>query len=336
MKKKSLFFIFFLLLGLTLFTLQIIQSDIQDIWQELRNFSIIKFILVLAIGIFNSYLFSLRWEVVAKALFKEKKIPGIAFFLDRLAGYSVSYVTPVAQLGGEPLRIMLIQEEGLPPKVATSSTIIEKALEISATILFLAIGCFLVCLNPEFAEPARSTLIVFSVIMTVLVVLFYYFSFQNKSIFSSALRLLQLHRLKYFRDRLSGLETFEKEMNLFYKQHPRALLAIMLISIATQLVMLLEHFLIAYFMGFRMSFVQTFLVANIPYVAFLMPMPGGIGALESGMAAIFSVSGIPLNPIAFVLILRIRDFLMVIVGFVRSSQKGWKLLKKDYHQDFGI
>jgi uncharacterized protein (TIRG00374 family) len=279
---------------------------------------------------------SLRWELVARAMDRKNKISTMTYFMDRLAGYSVSYLTPMAQLGGEPLRIMLIEESGLEHKAAVNSTVIEKAMEISTTGIFVATGCLVASFDSHLPTEMRPWLVATAVILLSVIVIFYLTSIFGKGFLTSVIKFLHLHRSKKLTEKIKKIEKFEEELNAFYSKNPMLTLGLILISISTMLVMLLEHFLIVYFLGVKMTFFQTFLITTIPYAAYMTPVPGGVGVLESSMALVFQVLGLNLSSIALILILRSRDLLFVIAGLIKGSHKAWKMLKDDYRKELGL
>ncbi|MCC6643691.1 flippase-like domain-containing protein [Candidatus Peregrinibacteria bacterium] len=332
--KKTFFFIGFMALGIVLFGHSIYTSGIGNIIQVLKEFSLLKFMILVGLSFLNFYLYSLRWEIIVKALFKEKKIPSSTFFWDRMAGYALSYVTPSAQLGGEPLRIMLIEEEGVPRNIGTSSTIIDKALEISTLIIFIATGILVALFDPRIDFAMKTVIGPLGLLMLFLVFWFYYTSIKNIGFFSSIYRFLRLKKIKRLEHLEQELNSFEKELNSFYKKNPRALGILIVISLLTILFILAEHFLVAWFMGIRLTFLQAFLASTIPYIAYLLPVPGGLGVLESGHATIFLLLGVSINAFAFVFIIRLRDFIFVLLGLIRGWHKGVRVLKKEFKEDF--
>lgn len=334
LNKKTLMFILFLLLGIVLFGYSIYTSGIENIIKVLKEFSLMKFLFLVVLSFLNFYLYSLRWEIIVKALFKEKHLTSSSFFWNRMAAYAISYVTPTAQMGGEPLRVMLIEEEGVPKRIAVSSTIIDKALEVSTLIVFISCGILVALFDSRLDMTSKMVMGSGASIMLLLVFWFYFTSIKNIGFFSSIYKFLHLKKIKKLQLLEQKLDTFEQEMNLFYKHHPRTLLGLLFISIITVLFILAEHFLIAWFMGIRLTFLQAFLSSTIPYFAYLMPVPGGLGVLEGGHATVFALMGVSINAFAFVFIIRLRDFIFVLFGLIRGWHKGYRVLRREFAKDF--
>ncbi len=334
LNKKTVIFLAFLILGIVLFIISVYNSGLGNIIKVLKEFSLLKFLFFVGLSFLNFYLYSLRWEIITKVLFKEKKIPSSTFFWNRMAAYALSYVTPSAQMGGEPLRIMLIEEEGVPRKTAVSSTIIDKALEFSTLIIFIACGIVVALFDDRVLVFSKPVMAIAAALMLLLVFWFYYSSIRSIGFFSSIYKLLHLKKIGRLQHLEEKLDSFEKEMNAFYHHNPRTLWILLGISIFTVLFILIEHFLVAWFMGVRLTFLQAFLASTIPYFAYLLPIPGGLGILESGHATIFALLGVSINAFAFVFIIRLRDFIFVLLGLIRGWHKGYHLMKKEFRKDF--
>lgn len=334
--KKSLIFLGFLIFGLVLFGYTVYTSDLGQIIKTLKEFSLLKFLVFVAISFLNSYLLGLRWEVIVKAMFKEKKISTFNFFWDRLAAFALGYVAPIPQVGGEPLRVMLIQEEGVPKKVAVSSTIIDKALEVSSLVVFISLGILMALFDNRVDPSVKLILGLIGLAMMFLVFWFYYTSIKGIGFFSTIYKMLHLKKVAKLQPLEQKLNGFEVEMNAFYKDHPRVLWKLIIISFFTISFILIEHFLVAWFMGVRLTFIQAFLASTIPYIAYLMPVPGGIGVLEGAHATVFLITGVTINAVAFVFIIRLRDLVMVALGLIRGWHKGFRIIKKEFQKDYEI
>jgi len=247
--------------------------------------------------------------------------------MHRMSGFALSYLTPSAQTGGEPLRIMLLTNDNVPSNTATSSAVIDKALEFAALFLFIGIGILIAILDGSIPPGMRIFALVLLVIMFAAIFWFYFASMKNIGFFSSILRFLRLNRLSRIKTFMVKVNDVEEEMASFYKHHLRTFFGLVMISLVTTSFLLLEHYLVARFMGVRLTFLQTFLVSTIPYIAYMVPIPGGLGLLEGGTAAIFIALGVTINAFVLVFIIRLRDLIFVFVGLIHASKQGFAMLK---------
>jgi len=175
MKKRLAFFTLLLIVGIIFFVSVILETGIDEIWSQLRQFKLLHFVIFIGLSTLNFTLYNLRWYLILGKL-HHKKLSFWQLFMHRMSGFAVSYITPSAQTGGEPLRVMLLSEEGVPGKTATSSVIIDKGLELAALFVFIAAGVLtaLACgsLPPEIRVAA-------GVIMVLIIVLIFWFYFSS-------------------------------------------------------------------------------------------------------------------------------------------------------------
>lgn len=327
--KRLIFFLFLLGIGIAFFIGVIYQTGIEEIWANLRQFKLLHFGVFLVLSTFNFMLYTLRWHLIIKSLYHHK-LSFFQLFMHRMSGFAVSYITPTAQTGGEPLRAMLLHKDGVPAKTTASSVIIDKGLEFAALFIFIGAGLVIALLEGNLPQEMQIFFSLLLVFLIVLVFWFYFSSVRNIGFFSSVLRFFRLSRFKKVKTMEERLIEIEDEMADFYKKHAKVFIFLVLISILIASFLLLEHWLIARFMGVNMTFLQTFLVSTIPYIAFVLPIPSGIGVLESGHVAMFAALGISINAFVLVFIIRIRDLIFVMIGLIHASKNAVQMLKKAF------
>lgn len=327
--KRLLFFSFLLLIGIAFFIGVILQTGIEEIWVNLRQFKLLHFGIFLGLSTLNFMLYTLRWHLIIKCI-HDHRLSFWQLFMHRMSGFAVSYITPTAQTGGEPLRAMLLHEDNVPARTAASSVIIDKGLEFAALFIFIGAGLAIALIEGGLPVNMQYIFGILLIVLVSLVFWFYFSSVKNIGVFSSVLRFFKLTRFKKVKSFEGRIIEIEEEMAHFYKKHMRVFLILVGISLVIASFLLLEHWLIARFMGVNMTFLQTFLVSTIPYIAFMIPIPGGIGLLEGGTAAIFAALGISINAFVLVFIIRIRDLVFVLVGLIHASKQGISMLKKAF------
>lgn len=329
MKKRLVLFSVFLLLGIALFVGVILQTGIGEIWRNLRQFSLLHFFIFVGLSFLNFGLYTFRWHLILRAI-NHSHVGFWKLFLHRMAGFALSYLTPSAQTGGEPLRILLLHHDNVSTKTATSSVVIDKGLELAALFLFIGMGLVTAIFDGSLPSEISSVAWVILTLMFGVVFWFYYASLKDIGFFSSVLRFTRLTRFKRVKSLEDRIIEVEQEMAQFYKHHVKTFLFLIVISLVITSFLLLEHYLIARFMGVRLSFLQTFLVSTIPYVAFMIPIPGGLGILESGHAAMFAALGVSINAFVLVFIIRTRDLIFVLIGLIHASKQGIVMLKRAF------
>jgi len=331
MKKRIIFFFLLLVVGIVFFIVTVNQTGIDEIWANLRQFKLLHFGIFLGLSTLNFMLYTLRWHLILNRINK-KKVGFFRLFMHRMSGFAVSYITPTAQTGGEPLRALLLHEDGVSSKTSASSVIIDKGLEFAALFLFIGAGLGLALLEGSLDPNMQKVFMGLLLVLLVLIFWFYFSSVKNIGFFSSILRFFRLTKFRRVKSVEEKIMEIEDEMSHFYKKHMPTFVVLVLISLVIASFLLLEHWLIARFMGVNMTFLQTFLVSTIPYLAFMIPIPGGLGVLEGGHAAIFAALGISINAFVLVFIIRIRDLVFVLIGLIHASKQAVQMLKKAFFE----
>ena len=109
----------------------------------------------------------------------------------------------------------------------------------------------------------------------------------------------------------------EKEMSVFCIDFPKTVLQATLVSLSVWLVMVFEYWLLTYFLGLRLSLMQAVSALTAARLAFLTPLPGGLGALEASQVLAMQTLGLePSYGISISLLIRLRDILFGLIGFL--------------------
>lgn len=331
MKTRIFIFSSLLILGIVFFVGVILETGIGEIWENIRTFSLFHFMIFLTLSFMNFCLYVLRWDLILRNIYGKKRVvPFYKLFLHRMSGFAVGYITPTAQTGGEPLRVMLLEQEKIPAKPATASVIIDKALEFAALFIFIGVGMGLAIIDGSL--PGKTEILMMAVLVALVFIIFWFYftSIKDIGFFSSIIRALRLNRIKKFRSVEEKIIEVEQQMAVFYRKHLSTFLLLIMISLVISAFLLLEHYLVARFLGVRMTFFQTFIVSTVPYIAYVIPVPGAIGLLEGGHAAIFAILGVNINAFVLVFIIRMRDLIFVLIGLLHGSKEGLAMLKEGF------
>ena len=79
--------------------------------------------------------------------------------------------------------------------------------------------------------------------------------------------------------------------------------------------MILEFYSMAVFLGVPLTFFQLIALLTAARLAFLLPLPGGLGTLEASQVWALSLMGFsPAAGIGLSLLIRLRDVLLGLLG----------------------
>jgi len=295
---------------------------LRSIGQVLARLTFAQVMLLALVNLVALLVFSGRWALILRGFgFAQPLLPLVAY---RVAGFSISYFTPGTQFGGEPLQILLVNKRGaVPLLVAAASVTIDKALELLGNFTFVAFGILVSTqtrvLPGLSAAPLLAAMLAILALPLALVV----------AAARGARPLTAL--LDRARDRWpSGLRRMQRvhtavaEMEahivLFYRRHPLLVLSAMGFSLCSWVVMVSETWLVLHFLGVPLGVVETIAVVTASRLAFLVPVPGGLGALEAGLTLALTVLGrTPAEALALIAVIRARDLLVGGTGLVLAA-----------------
>jgi uncharacterized membrane protein YbhN (UPF0104 family) len=327
--SKVLLFVVSFLAGAVVFGFLVYREGWETIVQNIFGFGVWPFVGFVVLSLLNFVLYSWRWQLIVNShLPKKQRLPLRRIYFHRMAGYAVSYLTPAAQVGGEPVRIGMLVSDGVAGKKATSSVILDITVELIAYVTFIAVGVVLAVAT----EIGQNNILLWIGLALVLALAFLFgllFSLvRGNGYFSRMIRASRLHKMKRFRGLETWVEETETLMGSFLKGKNSLLVTIGLLSIAVISFRVVEVFYITWFLGVSVTFAQAFLIATLPGIALVLPVPAGVGIFEGGFAAVFAVLGVPLTAVAFSFIIRMRDLIFIAIGSMHALKRGGILLQK--------
>ena len=116
----------------------------------------------------------------------------------------------------------------------------------------------------------------------------------------------------------------ERMASSFCRKHFAALLLSLGASVLAMLGIVLEYYLMINFLGMQLGAVQIFAGLTSMQIAFLMPLPGGLGVLEASQVFTLGAFGQTASAaIGLTLLMRARDILNGGIGLLLAG-RGFK------------
>jgi uncharacterized protein (TIRG00374 family) len=315
-----------LLGGLLWIALQ--NAPLADIWASLSQLTLWQLFVILVLDVIAFVLVTMRWWLVVRA--KSPHVPLLPLVAYRMAAFALSYFTPGPQVGGEPLQVLYLQKNyGLGFARATSAVIMDKLLEFFTNFVFLALGLYAIFQLDIFANSELDrfmssgpdiTRVTFVLMIAVLfwplvhIILLYHRRFPLSFVVHLLGRWFGLRkwmRLLIVSERMAGS---------FCRQHPDAFLLSLTASLLSWLVMAYEYYLMAQFLQITFDFWQLLAVLAMLQLAFMVPIPAGLGVMEFAQVLAINALGYPIAlGISLSLLMRGRDLFNGGVGLVIAS-----------------
>ncbi|MFH1589456.1 MAG: lysylphosphatidylglycerol synthase transmembrane domain-containing protein [archaeon] len=306
--------------------------SIDEIFNAFGSASIKNIISFLVVSIALICTLSWRWKVILKS--QNIEVPFYNVIAYRLIGYGISYLTPAAKLGGEPVRAALLTRHGVKFPKALSSIIIDKTIDFSTAALFFFMGILTILFSLTIPEGTGILLLVFATVFLATMIFIYQRLSSGKGIIKKIVHGLRLHKIKKLKLTERKIESFEKLIIKFFREDKTDFLLTIGISLLAWVLMFLEYKFAGLIIGQDLSFLAIFLIVSFVGVAFLIPIPMAMGSLEASQLAVFSMLAIKnASGVALAFVIRARDLMWSLAGMILLSYYGIKIsstLKKGY------
>jgi len=296
------------------------NAPLPDIWASLQHLSATQIVVILILDVIAFVLVTMRWWTIARA--ESKSLPLLPLIAYRMAVFALSYFTPGPQVGGEALQVVYLQKNyGLSYARATSAVIVDKLIEFLTNFIFLGFGLYAIFRAGIFSGnemQATGSMIPLAALLVwppIHITLLY----NGRFPISAVLRAVQE---RFGRpDWMRLLIVSERMAAAFCRRYPRMLLASLGASLASWVVMAFEYSLMAGFLHISLDFWQTLAALTALQLAFLLPLPAGLGALEFSQVLVMRALGLPdALGISLSLLMRARDLFNGGVGLLIASR----------------
>ena len=318
--------------GVGLLAMMIAHEGIRNIVEHVQMFGVWPFVGFVAISMLNFILYSLRWRIILHRQVTEKKhkLSLWRMYWHRMTGYAVGYLTPLNQAGGEPVRVALLCADGVPSQSAVASATLDIAFELCSYVVFIALGVIFALIEHQ---GGGQTLVIMGVGLAIafgVLLAFFIALARGKAMARPLFHRLKLDRIKRLQGVEHWLEETEDLMRGFFQKGKGVVFGISALSMLMMTFRVVEAFYVAWGFHVSLNFAQAFLISSLPGLALILPVPGGLGIFEGGFAAVFTALNVPLNPIAFSLMIRLRDLVFIGFGVTHMLRTGttWVLAKK--------
>jgi len=257
-----------------------------------------------------------RWWVITQLL----KLP-VRFgelLMMRQAGQAVSFITPGPQFGGEPLQIFwLWKRSKLPIHSALLALGLDRFYElwINFSVLLFSVVLLLATLASQ-VVVWQNLLVGLALILLTLTLVGWLILKQPKRV------LYWLKKVTVYwhhHPRLQHLEAhwqaLGSDLQRAIKEHKPALFLAFMLSLLGWIGLIAELWLLLSFFDLALDFSEFMVILVAMRLAFLLPLPGGIGTLEASLFWAFQYLNLPTAAVlGLIALMRLRDVLVLLVG----------------------
>jgi uncharacterized protein (TIRG00374 family) len=320
-------------LGLLWFTLR--RVPFGEVWGTLQRLGPEQLMVLLFVNLIVMLLFSGRWWWILR--FREDKVPYIWLSLYRLSGFALSYFTPGPQVGGEPLQVYLLSERhDISGTTATASVTLDKAIEWVGSFTFLTVGLLVAVQLRYVPADAGYPFLIIAAGLLLFPILLLGAVWTERKPASWLLGILPrslMQRIPGIERAREFLTLIEQQISDFCCDRPSGLIGAMAFTLLTWVVLIAEYYLMMTFLGIHGDLLQTIAILTVARLAFLTPIPAGLGVLEAGQAlAVQAMGYTAAEGIALGLLIRGRDLVFGGAGLLLA---GWLLPSSQARSDLG-
>lgn len=303
-----------------------------SVWEQFLGVSNLLIGKYLVSIVFIQLVLTWRW----KAVLQSREYEGVSFWAlnkYRLGGAAVSFLTPTAKLGGEPVRALILHKDtDLDFDESLSTVVIDKTIELTSSGLFFVIGLIAALITYSLSAGLRNTFLGIIVFLVVLIGGFFLRVFNGQNFFSWLFSLLQLDRVERLQTVLEKVHEVEELVVEFYQRDRKGLIYAVLISLMSWIGMFFEYYFVGMIVGVELSLLQVFFVFTFVGLAYLVPVPMAVGTLEAGQVSLFSLIGLgSATGLGVSLVVRAKDMLVSAVGLVCLVLSGVSL-REAFHE----
>lgn len=324
---KLAFRLLLALAGLGLFAWFVAQAGVGEIARAfatlgwLAPLALVPFLLVYMLD-------TLGWRLA----FGHEGVRGIGFptlMRVRWAGESINSVIASAYIGGEAVKVHLLQKRGVPAMSAASSVVAGKTAQVLAQVIFLAIGGFAGAANLPPDSPARFGMLgITGAALAIVAALFW---LQRRGMFTTLLALGSRLRLPVsaLTKRADALRRLDQKIFDFYRHDRRHFFLSTLAYLSGWMADTLEILLVSHLLGMPVDWSQALAVEAFISVAKALGIfvPGALGVQESGIVFLFYMFGLPAPlGVSYAIIRRGRDVVYALIGgaFLYADGFAWR------------
>jgi len=274
-----------------------------------------KILLLAVINASILLLVSGRWWLILRAQGYTVRYLSVAGY--RLVAFGISYFTPGPQFGGEPAQVYYMRNRhDIPTSSALASVSLDKILELLANFGFLLVGIFAALGSGLLAKLAPIQVVAWMAGPFILLLAYTLAIWKGKSPLASLMtRLPQRYGaiLRLARATASA----EVQISQFCQRNPLVMLVASVLSVLIWGVMTLEYWLALRFLGIQVDLLQAVAALTAARIAFLFPLPGGLGALEASQMLTMEALGFnPALGLSISLLIRGRDIILGGLGIL--------------------
>ena len=333
MDKKTLFFIG---LSIVILMAMLYFVGIDRIISILKTADLYLIALAVLIQIFTYFLYTLRWKILNDVSHIKVSFKNLLPIM--MVGLAVNNITPAGRGGGEPVRAyILAKQHNYPMKDTFAAVVADKLLDTFPFVVLAAITIFSMIMYFNVSFTLIVLMVAAIIAIIALLIVFIYmcvnvkFGMRVEGWIVGLIRKIKKNDSESLENKVHGfILGFQDNMKLLMSSN-KVLYCTIALSFLIWFFEILRVYVVFSAFGLTLNFAviaEVFIVASL--VGMIPILPGGLGAVDSLMAVLYSKAGIAISLTApITLIERLISFWMAtIIGLILIPHYGASVLDK--------
>lgn len=306
--------------GLALLVWLLTQVDTDAVLREVYSVGFIGFAVLLALYFVEFLCDVLSWQLAIS------KVPmnlqwTVRLFLTRIAGEAYNVITPLAGMGGEPIKALILQQRyKVPYTSAGASLVLAKTMNVFALVIFLGIGFAMMLDDTRISEQLKTFAMLGLIGLSIGIGGF--IAVQRLNLASRIASRFGEKRPTLAK-RMAAIEAFDAHLTNFYSASLARFAAVLAISFGNWIVGALGIWATMLFINTPIAFTDAWIIEAMAQMvrASTFFIPASIGA-QDGAIMLFTaaITGQASSGLAVALLRRAREVLWVLGGLVVSAR----------------
>ena len=328
--KKHLSVLLSTAFGMALFVIVVWFVGLKNIIAHFKSLDPRLFLVFMAISLFNYMLSAYRWQVILNSLGYSIRFLNLVWY--QFTGFCFGYVIPSAQMGGEPIKALLLKRHKVDFPEALSSVVIDGSLMLSTNLILFSVGFIILLLNHPLSLRFRFILFIIAALLAVALVFYYSRILKGLAVFTPLLHVLGFTRKGVLKHIYQKVAQMEGHVIDFFQNKRRVLVEVVLLSAMGTVLTFIGFWLALRIVGYKPTLLEVIFVIAAQAFVYLMPVPGSMGVQEAGQATLGIIAGFSSSVgVALSLVIRARDFIWICIGLTFVIYRGPSTAKELVH-----
>jgi len=314
--KKVLKFLITLAIGFFIFWLVLKRVGLSSLNESLSLFLSFKGLILIILTFIAVLMGVWKWKSILASY--GLRIPFKKLIDLWLVDFGVSYLTPIAFVGGEAIRIYFTGKRfNVPWEKSTASVIVDRILDATLVLMFIISGLLFFVFYGYFPSRIMFTLEILIIgALSALLLFFYSKALNRKSALKWFFKLFGIKKEK-IENSENGKIIFETEREVmeFFNLKRKSFWKALGLGYLRYLLLFFRTTLLIFFIKQGIEIPKALAIYGFVNGSMLFPVPAAVGTLETISAFGFSSFGLGgANGVTFAMVFRSTDLVVCLSG----------------------